>query len=1235
MDKLDKRPKRRKHKDNPYILESIEQINEINDDFSRYDVTINYPNEAISDLTIKIYLDEIGTVYIDDVQLEEGEVANTYNLVENSDFSDGLDDWTLKLNALESKDEILQTGVFEIITLPSGSNALKVKMNPKNNSEIFKEFSINGKEGDTYRISFWYKDEGYVGETGYGSSIINDASIFFNYTDTSTGFCVFPSKAFTPNESEWQYFSGDFVAFKDYDKMTLSFSQSFNANNFYITNICLFKNPTSVQYSYDQSGNISDISNLNNQLSHYNYDKNNQLIKMTDPKGKNFTFEYDNVVTDRVINGISDMGISNIIKYDSLGNPITTKIIKNNVSGYIVDGLYKIRLKGTEIYLRNINNEVKFLEDDCGHDLWKIEKNEECYQIKHSIIENKYLTITNSTVVLNNFNNDNSLFTFIKNNNGSYSIKIKATDTYLKENNSLFELSTLLDDDYHFEFYFEPVDNELFIENNAEYTSDGRFIKSTTDTLLNKTLYDIDSITGLTKSITNSKNQTTYYNYNDKKQLVSISSGNKSVTYNYNNQNMLYKITQGNKEYKFDYDEFFNTKSIKIGDAITLVTNNYENNNGNLISSTYGNNQTINYEYDNFNRIKKLIKINDIYNYKYGNNGDLVKIISNDDTIKYTYDLATRLSEYRFNDFKINYQYDINNNIINTKYNYNNKNYNINNVFNDDDLIIKTILDDKEINYNYDSLGRLINSNINNNFNTDYKYITNGKKTSLLVKSVGNNNDIYSYKYDKLNNITHIYHNNKLENRYYYDEYNELIKENNYITNQTIKYTYDNSGNILSKKIYDLNNYNFISENKYEYNNTNWEDQLTKFNNEIITYDEIGNPLTIGNNITLNWINGRQLNTYTDSNNTINYKYNKDGIRISKTINNVETKYYLEGSNIILEKTGNDVLYYMYNDVSDLVGFKYNDNIYYYIKNIQNDIIGILDSNYNVIVKYTYDSWGNILSIIDNNGNDISDNNTHIANINPFRYRSYYYDKETKLYYLNSRYYDPLWGRFINADGILVNNNSLLGYNLYLYALNNFINFIDSHGNISIRNWVKQKTKKLSTVVQKCFNYVARIFVNGCSEIAGSLGLKDSSTALINSLQDKPKDLKYGNSSDIASKIKNNEIFKSEMKKVALQNPNGYLESSGSINFGYNDMDLGLAIHKADYEVSGVLTNGKGMLSVTLRDNYNFENWSFSEHSVRKYPIVVINNIANFLEGSGAINNYDIVIQLDYCVNCD
>ena len=86
----------------------------------------------------------------------------------------------------------------------------------------------------------------------------------------------------------------------------------------------------------------------------------------------------------------------------------------------------------------------------------------------------------------------------------------------------------------------------------------------------------------------------------------------------------------------------------------------------------------------------------------------------------------------------------------------------------------------------------------------------------------------------------------------------------------------------------------------------------------------------------------------------------------------------------------------------DAFGFNYNGEEYYYIKNVQNDIVAIADKNGDIVANYYYDAWGNVTQIT---------GNTALAQTNPLRYRSYYYDSETGLYYVSSRYYDPEIGR--------------------------------------------------------------------------------------------------------------------------------------------------------------------------------------------------------------------------------
>ena len=118
---------------------------------------------------------------------------------------------------------------------------------------------------------------------------------------------------------------------------------------------------------------------------------------------------------------------------------------------------------------------------------------------------------------------------------------------------------------------------------------------------------------------------------------------------------------------------------------------------------------------------------------------------------------------------------------------------------------------------------------------------------------------------------------------------------------------------------------------------------------------------------------------------------------------------------------------------------RYSGANYYYLRNAQNDIIGIADATGNVVVEYTYDAWGNPLTVT---GSKASTLGTY----NPLRYRSYFYDTETGLYYLQSRYYDPEMGRFISADGYVATGQGIIGNNMYAYCGNNPTNRYDESG---------------------------------------------------------------------------------------------------------------------------------------------------------------------------------------------
>ena len=108
-----------------------------------------------------------------------------------------------------------------------------------------------------------------------------------------------------------------------------------------------------------------------------------------------------------------------------------------------------------------------------------------------------------------------------------------------------------------------------------------------------------------------------------------------------------------------------------------------------------------------------------------------------------------------------------------------------------------------------------------------------------------------------------------------------------------------------------------------------------------------------------------------------------------------------------------------------------------------------MDYKFDTVAVYSYNAWGEILSVTDSSGNEITDE-SHIANINPIRYRGYYYDTETGFYYCGSRYYNPVFCRWINADGYASTGQGLLGCNMYAYCGNNPVNYIDSDGEFPV-----------------------------------------------------------------------------------------------------------------------------------------------------------------------------------------
>lgn len=313
-------------------------------------------------------------------------------------------------------------------------------------------------------------------------------------------------------------------------------------------------------------------------------------------------------------------------------------------------------------------------------------------------------------------------------------------------------------------------------------------------------------------------------------------------------------------------------------------------------------------------------------------------------------------------------------------------------------------------------------------------------KDSTKISKIDNNGNPISYTYDANGNIKTITQSGQTI-AYTYNELDEVTREDNQVLNKSVAYNYDAGGNITSKIEYLYTTGALgaaVGTINYGYGDLNWKDKLTSYNGKTITYDQIGNPLNDGT-YSFTWEEGRQLSGITGNGKTITYKYNDSGIRTQKTVNGVTTNYHLEGSNVTFESDVTNNIYYTYDSAGKLLSMNLNGTEYYYIYNAQGDIIGLFDKTGTQVVSYTYDTWGKLVNI----GGSLKDT---VGTVNPYRYRGYRYDTETGLYYLQSRYYNPEWGRFINSDGVAGQTGELLGHNMFAYCKNNAVNMHDNDG---------------------------------------------------------------------------------------------------------------------------------------------------------------------------------------------
>ena len=399
-----------------------------------------------------------------------------------------------------------------------------------------------------------------------------------------------------------------------------------------------------------------------------------------------------------------------------------------------------------------------------------------------------------------------------------------------------------------------------------------------------------------------------------------------------------------------------------------------------------------------------------------------------------------------------------------------------------DDQIKAVSIDNIKQQFEYDALGRVIRKELLDDerslVDESIEYLRYGENALDLIKEHdirigGVISDTTEYEYDVSGNIISIKRDDS-EIRYQYDALGRLVREDNPSLNKTIVYKYDSGGNILLKKEYKYS----LEDRLYSPNITSYtyaskgnKDQLTNFNGETIAYDVMGRPTSIGNH-KLTWNKKGKLIGFDD----VVYTYGLNGIRTSKTVNGIKTTYYVLNNKILAEKSDNKEIIYRYSS-DKLIGFAFNGVEYIYERNIQGDVLRIYQKdNLTLVAEYHYDAYGNheVINYTDDT----------IGDINPFRYRGYYFDSETGWYYLNASYYSPTMSRFISPDELSIldeTKSQINGLNLYMYCGDNPVMNVDPGG----RNWWSDFWKGVGGIVVGVVVSVAEMVAGAALMITG------------------------------------------------------------------------------------------------------------------------------------------------------
>ena len=936
-------------------------------------------------------------------QLEEGSLANHFNMIPDGDFSlitsktiSGVsrpfpEKWTITGSGVSSSllnGLVADRGINGMPDSISG-NAMRLSCKPANtNVYIAQEERACGNSGDVFTISAWCNADSVAnGTSGFEPHV---AVQFLRLADAEwTGWYAVN---FSTQRSGWHCVSAQISAPYVYARIRVGIFYYHNDNTAMFTHISLARELYGNVYSFDENGNPVAVKDLSNQQSSAEYDDYNNLLSYVQPGSAStdkHLFTYGDTEAEHKrhlpLTTTTPEGVKTATTYDSYGNALTSTIQENTSAPlirteteYTANGNYVTKQKdarGNEVSnTLDANGKVLSVTDPAGQSVGYT------YDSSNRVtkVETIYSQGGQSRTSKNEYTYEND--------------RIKTVAHNTTDNNA---------SDVRYTFNYDSLGRKTSVT-----VSNGQ--SGATEQPLSTNVYSNDR----------------------KSRLEEVQYGNGGKEkYSYDEFDRVTSITHDNDTaptFTCEYDAKGRAAVVKDTTDGSTIRNNYDQTDRPTESEQRDGNDDLKYrtliEYDVKNRVKAFNEETDTAAHK----------------TEYTYDKDNRATEVKYNGS-----------------------------------------DSTKVDYTYDKLNRVTNRTVTNgtNYATQFGYIQGAaaygsNATTPLVQSITQGSDAnalnFSYTYDSRGNITSETRNG-ITTTYEYDALGQLTRVNDpndptaynegAPTNNgtTWIYAYDRGGNILRKGAYNYTTGTVGTAVRmwlYEYTDTNWKDKLTKFDGNTITYDAIGNPLSDGT-WTYTWQAGRQLKSMSKTEGsdtvTMEFTYNHAGLRTKKVkkVNDIAveiTEYILNGKNVVeLIHTNHatntiNKLHFYYDAQGRVTLVNFNGTLYSYVHNLQGDIIGILDTSGRLVVEYQYDSWGKPI-------NTTGALTTALGKTNPFRYRGYVWDYDEELYYLRSRYYNSLSGRFINEDQYIDNTgNEMLSYNLFAYCKNSTILSKDEDG---------------------------------------------------------------------------------------------------------------------------------------------------------------------------------------------